>query len=524
MLTGGGSGGSIQNGDVITITGSGFGNVAPTVLLWDTVDNNGDVYDSLPDGSLVPLVGSNADAVYYDMAANGVTLESDGAFSGDYGQRNRVYAMKNGASFLGLPKNASDVTTQSNTKLYARFYLRDDGNPFAGGQNKFFRTWDSTSDQFLHISASNSQLWCDDPIGGSFSIADSFSGYCPDDTWMLCELWVDMENGELATRYFNIDTHSISDESIHLVNPDALGINLSLFGYDDGNADSAGRSWLMSDVYLANSRARVELCSAPDPKRALYREIQQVTEWSDTSIKFTMDALRIDPANCWAVVLDENEDVLVSYKIGDPIEITQNIRRPMSTNSRPFALSGISTTDGNFEFECEFLIRPASETTLTNYKFAYDGGYSNRINYDLASGTWQFRSGYGTAADSITSISGGWDDDLIHSLKVVANAVAGTVDIYVDGVIDGSASGLTINAFVPTQIGYTVGSSLDGSATGYIWNLKVTDLTTPSNSHYWKFDEQVRPGHKIYDYAQDRFAGTDVSAVVTYDYLPGEGY
>lgn len=314
---------------------------------------------------------------------------------------------------------------------------------------------------------------------------------------------------------------------------------MELFGYDDGDAGATEYNFDMSDVYIDTAGIRVELHSAPDYATSYIREIQQITSVSDSEVQFTMDAVRLDPNNCYASVvafdIDGTELVLQTTTIGNPsgvipgtiIPVEQYIRRPVAPGETYEygikTVSGISTTDGNFEFECDFLILPHEDTGITMWRFLHDGGYSNRINFDPVNNLWQFRSGYGTAADAIAPVVGGWDDGQQHSMKVVSDASAGTVEIYVDGVLDGSASGLTINTLAPAASTY-FGWPIDATQTaGYTWNVKLTDTTTPANSHYWPLDEQTAGIDAIRDEAQGLVGGTLASAV-DWQYLPGEGY
>ena len=505
-----------SNGDIITITGTGFGASAPTVLIWDTVDNQGDVYDLLADGTTVPLRSlGTVDAPYFDGAlANRMTLESVNT----YGNRGRVYSSV-GASHLGRPIS-SEQANQGNSSIYSRFYVKATVDLFGSelSSDKFFRRWDDTDGVYYRTSITNHAALA--VATGGVSIQQDIRGLSNGaNEWFLVESWIDGVNNLLTSRFNNVDTHRISDPVITPLNPAANGFIDSLWGFDDGDSTTEGVLFQFADYYSSNDRRRVDLCNNPDWKRATIREVQQVTSWADGEVKFTLDAQRLDPENCWAVALDDNEEVLAVHKVGTPTAIYQAIRRPAvsATAGAVRLVSEYFAFSADFAYKCKFIIMPSS---CTEFRF-FHSGFSSRITYNLATQEWLLRSGGGT--EKILSASRAWDDGLEHSLDVLFSATTATIRIDENPVLEIDTTG-TFNNYQATYIGNV--TSLVAPVAGYIWEVQLIDVNRPTTSRYYKFDEQVGDdANFIKDYSQDPagiVTGT-VANVYSWLYLPSEG-
>ena len=134
------------------------------------------------------------------------------------------------------------------------------------------------------------------------------------------------------------------------------------------------RPWLAREGVTEQERAKEPKCferlaeilpKVNDWERATIREVQQVTAWSDTSISFTLDAQRLDPQNCWAIVLDDNEEVLEVLKLGEPTAVFQSIkRRTIGTGDANKVAANLRTswtaTGSDIEIEADVLILPGS--------------------------------------------------------------------------------------------------------------------------------------------------------------------
>ncbi|MEE8379273.1 MAG: hypothetical protein V3R49_02740, partial [Gammaproteobacteria bacterium] len=321
------------------------------------------------------------------------------------------------------------------------------------------------------------------------------------------------------SRYSNVPTGLIVDPIIRLFAPGATGIIDSLAGLDDGSNTIDGQTVLISEYYSAKDYQRVVLCNNPDPTLGSIREVQQVTSWADGEIQFTLDGMRIDPANCWAIAFDAAENILATLMIGSPTAVFQSIKRLTAGDGFQSAIYLNSTwncSSPNFEFECDFLLKNAICDTVN---FLYDG-FVSRIEYYLATSLWEMEFSDGTTF-TIASTKGGLDDGLAHTLKVVTDT--GSVNVYIDGVLDASDTGVVNNATCGQLVRPDGGTA--GVLKAYVWNVKLTDISTPSNSKYWKFNEQL-DGH-FYNYAQDADGVEEIGAFNfdrSFEYLPGEGY
>ena len=516
--------GGIKNGDVVTILGTGFGSTSPTVLLWDTVDNQGDVYDALPDGSSVPLRGlGDVDAPYLDGAANRMTLESIGT----YGNRNRVYH-STGDSHMGKP-NGLDNDQSGVTQLYQRFYLKSSINPFADGysSDKFFRVSDEIDGGWLRISCSNNEMYADSGPDAlpEPRIEDDVTGIGKAGDWFLCEMWVDVSDAnELKTRYSNVNTSKLTDPRLVLRNPSATGLIAAMFGFDDGDDTTAGEDFWYSDYYIASSRYRVELCNNPDWKKATIREVQQVVSVLDNKVEFIMDAQRLNPAEAWAAVIDDNDEQIGLLEIGTPVAKTQDIRYPSavfaggSTRCAQLATPHtLSSADSEIEFE--FLLLDSS---CEKVSFTYDT-FNNLIEYDLVAQEWKFRIGASGTEFNNVPASRKFDTGEWVKLRIVTQS--GQLDVYIDDDVVPEFTGTgTVAAFTANQFGRISTGAVNDIPKCYMRNIKLTDINNTSNSKYWKLDEQL--GIRVRDYSQDPKGVDDFSFsfIEYWRYLPNEGY
>jgi len=343
-------------------------------------------------------------------------------------------------------------------------------------------------------------------------------------SWILCESFIDLDTTTLKTRYSNVPTGVIVDPIIRTFNPSATGIIASLVGLDDGSNTIEGEQVLIADYYCAKDYQRVILCNNPDPTLGSIREVQQVTSWSDGEIRFTLDGMRIDPANCWAIVFDKDENILSTLMIGNPTEVFQDVRYPSSVYTGSSGRCSILDTiwvcsSSDFEFECDFLIPEGScdKVSLTYNTF------TDLIEYDLINQQWNFRFGSGGTEFFGVSATTKFDTGDWVSIKVVTRV--GSFDVYINGSATPEYSGSgVINVFNGNQFGRVNSGTPNTTPKLYMRNIKLTDVGTTSNSKYWKLNEQL--GLRISDYSQDTngVVTKDMSFIDNWAYLPNEGY
>jgi len=210
------------------------------------------------------------------------------------------------------------------------------------------------------------------------------------------------------------------------------------------------------------------------------------SKWNDGAVTFTMDAQLIDPNNCWAVILDDNEQVLQVLKIGQLDAIQKDIRRPLVSNSKYPAIlfNEFLSSSAETTIEFDFLFLEGSWDII----YAVKNGYSDRIAYDKSNAQWLLRSGY--KKEIVLPASKEWADGQQHHLKISFTESQSLLEI--DGQTEGVYSEETGSngPITVTGMGLAEGADTDENV-AFFWNVKLNDINQPSNSRYYKFDEQV---------------------------------
>lgn len=273
-LSGGGA------GDIVSFSGTGFGtgNVGAT---WrDTTDYQ------LANGTEIPT-----DDKYRE---NGGTFHNAFAFD------TAVKIGSRAGSLKGLRKcEIKPVKTATTPAVYVTWYqrfdcaLNDDNyidtniHAFDAQSNKFVRIWNGDdTDTDTWVSWTNRHLTYPDTPASQNSAA-SYSSVLPTaNQWTRMELVIDGTN--IKAYMDGVLKHNITD----FVKQDAASdFYTQIFGYDLNYTDHIVQdfhTWL-AELYRLPSQARVEVSdSATWNSGQVTRYIQNVTEWTDTSIKFEL--------------------------------------------------------------------------------------------------------------------------------------------------------------------------------------------------------------------------------------------
>lgn len=268
--------GTVEHGQNVTISGSGFGVKIPTApLLWDTIDNQ-PRYAGLVNGNVIPTGAGYPWGENYDGQWGGspmaysTQMHRDPHTASYYGD---------GKSFLN---NATAIENLSNT-LYVSWYFRPDRRPWCNDimcSVKFLRSWDDPSGNGTRLSWSQTQMTA---YPNSPTTWGNWTGAINE--WNRHEIWIDATNHIIRTQVNGILNHNVTD-FYKVDNSYTLGV--SLLGLDPNQGDLVENiNFWMADIYVDTTQARVEICDASTWSACTNREIQIPSAWTDNSIVIT---------------------------------------------------------------------------------------------------------------------------------------------------------------------------------------------------------------------------------------------
>ncbi|MEL6447908.1 MAG: hypothetical protein AAFQ62_08210 [Pseudomonadota bacterium] len=301
--------GTLTDESIIEILGTDFGTPdSPTPYFFDQVDQawiNGDkveAYTSVADDSLVPVGGS----MPWKDNEGSVYLERSGSFRG---VRNSVYEgrFSGNDAWIGDPAGIPDPSAGDTRQLYISWYFKPDYSPTssdngAGGSHKFIRVWDSSgSSPDARVSWTQMHLTYD---GGGPSWK-SFNGQV--NQWNRMELYLSLDSNTINARVNGSNLHTINNFS----EPQADGLVPRLLGFDgSGDAEWNNATWQITDYYVTNSRARVEIKSTPTWSETSVGELQIPVQWNNNQIQFRLNRGAIASLDAaYLYVVDENGNV-----------------------------------------------------------------------------------------------------------------------------------------------------------------------------------------------------------------------
>jgi len=271
---GGGGGpvtGTIETGGSITIAGSGFGTLPSYSNMLD-VPLAAD-YGTMTDGATVP---SGASYPWDDNSFNdpdSMKFETSGLRTTD------TSAMFYTALSRGYMQFPNDMTP--GPEIYVSYWIKPAGDVLAGSHStKFIRIWDnpnglatrvSWTQMHLDHSDSNGPAWGDWPGNAN--------------QWNRNELYADAPGEYIATWVNGTATNMTStfDPASDWM---TYGLQAARVGLDAGGSSPPSFPASFSHMYVANSRARVEISSSATWAGAgTAKEVQRVTSWSDTELQ-----------------------------------------------------------------------------------------------------------------------------------------------------------------------------------------------------------------------------------------------
>lgn len=274
--------GTFAEGNSIEIRGTGFGTknrAAP--LVWDRVDNIA-AYSNLQNGSVVPdgpgyVWGDNTfNAIRYSTTRQHRTPHINAHY---HGVGDRVTM-----EFPEVLGGADPATIQGTTtgEIYISYYLKLDDDPARAGSNKVIRVWDDIGGNGTRISWTNMHLiWS----GSAEASWVDWGGTVNE--WNRLEMFVTANNNYLKTWTNGYLIHTPPSNFSKVAN--SYGLNVALVGWDHNIGVYPNMNVDISEIYVDDTRARVEVCDSPTWANCKNREVQIPTTWSDTAITVTVN-------------------------------------------------------------------------------------------------------------------------------------------------------------------------------------------------------------------------------------------
>ncbi|MFT5728825.1 MAG: hypothetical protein ACI8PB_002985 [Desulforhopalus sp.] len=304
--------GTVTHEGVVTVTGSGFGVKTPVApLLWDSVDGK---YANIANGGIVPVGSGNVwNEATGNVPVHFKTTNPRGKFTAKYTNTGSTDSAKKaglgGKNFPGsealyvswwmwLDKTAC---TPSSSNKYTRF--TDDGGWSSNVQTVI---WEPNSVIIFGVGATNYINWpqtCG-KIGA----------------WQRMEQTVDNTSSPISPSvYLAQDNSPIGSQPIIApVNllKDITGIGM--LGFDGSNTPAAEQPTVdWGEIYVDNTRARVEICNASTKTASTHCEIQiPQTIWVDNQIQIKINQGSFpDLSSAYIYVVDADGNASPGTKI-----------------------------------------------------------------------------------------------------------------------------------------------------------------------------------------------------------------
>lgn len=275
--------GSVTHGQSVTLSGTGFGSKSTSApLMWDPVDG---MYTSTANTSVVPVGGANPwAAAGFDEAVHFKTTNPRGKWTSKYTNTGSSSAFKaaslGGNRYDGLIvmyvswwtySNPTSCVPDNASNKYARF--TDDASWEAKTGFVFF-IWEPTLANIGPTGGNNGEY-----------LSTCFTG------WHRMEVTIDNAANP------GPDIRLALDNAPHGTQPlpievDEVGIidGIYMMGFDGSNTDPQDQPTIdWGEIYVDNTRARVEICNNAVKSSATHCEIQIPSAWSTTSITATVN-------------------------------------------------------------------------------------------------------------------------------------------------------------------------------------------------------------------------------------------
>lgn len=271
--------GEPTDGASAIILGSGFGTIPDNKTVFDNASPS--IYPDVSEGTSVPTgagfpftkntYGKPGSLKFSQSHRRLPSLTAGFRTTGGQGNLHNPYAL-GGAN-----------PTPDHTRIYASFWYRpDESIDGPGHSSKFIRIWDDNGGSGTRISWTQMHL----VYGGKNSPSwNRWGGNTAE--WNRLEFFVNSETGVIKAWTNGELVHDVTDWIKNPAHPDK-GINVERVGFNPGGTNPPRFDSSISDIYISNSPARVELCDAPAWSQCELKELQQVENWAPGQITFTV--------------------------------------------------------------------------------------------------------------------------------------------------------------------------------------------------------------------------------------------
>ena len=290
--------GELKHNEVITVTGTGFGQRLATNELYDTVDNQVD-FNNLNDGDDVPKEFGPWTLVDSPWAE---TMQI--SKTGDLRHQYSTAAYKGiNKAFLGWPRAFKDNT---NKNLYVSWWFKTnmDLNEY-GGHNKLIRIWDDGSGEKTRIS------WTQILLGAYHPTETHYKGWQGKvNQWNRLEIFADSENGKIKVQ---TNGETIFDVNDYQKEDSDKGLSIRLIGFDPNYASEyKDLVFKMDDIFASSSPARIEISTSPEwNEEGMLKELQVPIFWSDNKISFKYNKGTLPNSTpLYLYIIDNNDQLL----------------------------------------------------------------------------------------------------------------------------------------------------------------------------------------------------------------------
>jgi hypothetical protein len=348
--------GAVVNDAKITVSGSSYGS-GPIVIKWDNFEGAthtvGQMIGVGP-GSLPWSVYHPSETEYY---TNPKISDSNPRNNSAKYVRSSMYLLVSGQD-----KSTSIFEMINNNpmpKVFISMYLRwDQLSGLNQSNEKFWRIagngWATTVDPYIRYVTNSNDTRQVDIVSGSKTWSLSPYDKSPNENeWIRMDMYAVQgdpntpngtcifvtqysENGSFRTVINKTDAIT-RDESTDNWYAIIFENYLSLPDYQGATAYNHD----YDDIYIADSRARVELGNSPNWANCTHREIQIPNSWSDTSIQFTVNQGSYRSGECaYIYVVDKNNINSNGYPIligGGDASLCSNV----SDTEGPIAPTGL---------------------------------------------------------------------------------------------------------------------------------------------------------------------------------------
>ncbi|WP_253485338.1 polysaccharide lyase [Natronocella acetinitrilica] len=182
-------------------------------------------------------------------------------------------------AILSTPRAVPDPSDGTMRRMYMSWDLNlSFVSNSQSGSHKFIRVWDTIggSEEEIRISWTQMHLTYQ---GGSSSWG---SVSTTPNQWHRMELFIDVDAGQIKAWFDGRKIHDITNFSVTTTR----GLQPRLLGWDaSGDADFRDEIVQLSNIYIDNTLARVEICDAALWTDCQSRAVQIPTQWKENEIQ-----------------------------------------------------------------------------------------------------------------------------------------------------------------------------------------------------------------------------------------------